>query len=47
MQFENLTKGQFIRDFKDTIHQEQLIRVAKACLLYTSCLDISYQDEFK
>ena len=30
MQFENLTKGQFIRDFKDTLHQEQLIRVAKA-----------------
>ena len=30
MQFENLTKGQFIRDFKDTLHQEQLIRVSKA-----------------
>ena len=30
MQFENLTKEQFIRDFKDTLHQEQLIRVAKA-----------------
>ena len=30
MQFEHLTKGQFIRDFKDTLHQEQLIRVSKA-----------------
>ena len=30
MQLENLTKEQFIRDFKDTLHQEQLIKVAKA-----------------
>ena len=26
MQLENLTKEQFIRDFKDTLHQEQLIK---------------------
>ena len=30
MQVENLTKEQFIRDFKDTLHHEQLIKVAKA-----------------
>ncbi|MFQ9488970.1 MAG: hypothetical protein ACLR0I_05210 [Streptococcus salivarius] len=30
MQLENLTKEQFIRDFKDTLHHEQLIKVAKA-----------------
>ena len=30
MQLDNLTKEQFIRDFKDTLHQEQLIKVAKA-----------------
>ena len=30
MQLENLTKEQFIRDFKDTLHQEQLIKVSKA-----------------
>ncbi|MBS5424913.1 MAG: glucan phosphorylase, partial [Streptococcus sp.] len=30
MQLENLTPEQFIRDFKDTLHQEQLIKVAKA-----------------
>ena len=30
MQLENLTKEQFIRDFKDTLHQEQLIKFAKA-----------------
>ena len=29
MQLENLTPEQFIRDFKDTLHQEQLIKVAK------------------
>ena len=29
MQVENLTKEQFIRDFKDTLHHEQLIKVAK------------------
>ena len=28
MQLENLTKEQFIRDFKDTLHQEQLIKAA-------------------
>ena len=30
MQLENLTPEQFIRDFKDTLHQGQLIKVAKA-----------------
>ena len=30
MQVETLTKEQFIRDFKDTLHQEQLIKVATA-----------------